>query len=109
MEDTTAYRIPEDFNPCTCVNAIRGLTDAIHHFLLEGPGTKHVIPFGDKAGLESLIELLQAEVHALHDYLHAIANRTSLKLPLTEADFEALEYGSGRHEVREATAVYAVQ
>ncbi|HEX7048300.1 MAG TPA: hypothetical protein VF275_12085 [Gammaproteobacteria bacterium] len=91
MEDSTPYRMPEDFNPFISIDAARGLTDAIHHFLLEGPGTQRVIPFGDKAGADALVELLQAEVHALHDYLHEITNRTSLNLPMSDAEFDALD------------------
>jgi len=109
MEDSNTYRVPEDFNPWNSVDAIRGLVDAVHQFHLEGPGTESVIPFGDKAGLNALIELLQVEAHALHDYLHEISNSTTLSLPLTDEDFEAIGYGRNRNEVKERQALYAVR
>ena len=109
MEDSNTYRVPEDFNPYTSADAVRGLVDAIHQFHLEGPGTERVIPFGDKAGLNALIELLQTEAHALHDYLHEIANSTTLSLPLTDEEFAAISYGRNKDEVKEPPALYAVR
>lgn len=110
MEDSkTAYSVPEGFDPYTAADAIRGLVDAIHKFHFEGPGTQRVIPFGDKAGLNAMIELLQVDAHALHDYLHEIANSTTLSLPLTDEEFDTIGYGKKRDEVKEPTALYAVR
>jgi len=107
MEDTNTYRVPEEFNPWNSADAIRGLVDAVHQFHLEGPGTQRVIPFGDKAGLNALIELLQVEAHTLHDYLHEIANSTTLSLPLTDNEFDAINYGCNRNKVKEPAALYS--
>lgn len=111
MEDSkTAFPLPEDFDPTATADFIRGLTDAIHHFLLEGPGTARVIPTGDKAGLNALIEQLQAEVHALHDWLSEIENSTTLELPRTEADFEAVHVKHARKdEIREPVPIYSIR
>lgn len=105
----TSYRIPEGFDPQSTINAVRGLTDAIHQFLLEGPGTARVIPAGERAGLNALVEQLQAEVHALHDYLREIENRTTLELPMSDADFDAIDVRFARKdEIKEEPALYVV-
>lgn len=102
------YHIPEDFNPYSTIDAIRGLTDAIHRLLFEGPGTSAHMEYGDRAGLNALVELLQTEVHALHDYLSEIDNRGSLDLPTSDEELDALDakYTDG---VREEPALYLVQ
>lgn len=64
----STYRMPEGFSPYASLDSVRGLSDAIHQFMLEGPGTQAVIPYGDKAGLNGLIELLQEQTQALHEY-----------------------------------------
>ncbi|HEX7046238.1 MAG TPA: hypothetical protein VF275_01525 [Gammaproteobacteria bacterium] len=105
----STYRMPEGFNPYSTVNAVRGLTDAIHYTLLEGPGTQAEMSYGDIAGLNALVELLQAEVHALHDYISEIDNRTTLNLPMSDAEFDALDarlFSGGM--VRETPAIYGV-
>lgn len=111
MEDSrSTYRMPEGFNPYSSIDAIRGLIDAVHQFLTEGPGTNRVIPSGDRAGLDALVELLQAEVHALHAYLREIENRTTLELPKSEADFDALDVSHRRIDsVKEPAAVYRIR
>lgn len=92
MEDSnSSYRMPQGFHPSQSADIARGLIDAIHQFLTEGPGTNRVIPSGDRAGLNGLVELLQGEVHALHDYLREIENRTTLELPKSDADFDELD------------------
>lgn len=102
------YHIPAGFNPYSTIDAIRGLTDAIHHLLLEGPGTAAHMEYGDRAGLNALVELLQTEVHVLHDYLSEIDNRGSLELPTSDEELDALDakYTDG---VREEPALYLVQ
>ena len=107
-KSSTAYRIPENFNPYSTINAIRGLTDAIHRLLLEGPGTSARMEHGDRAGLNALIELLQAEVHVLHDYLSEIDNRGSLDLPTSDEELDALD-AKYRNDVREEPALYLVR
>lgn len=103
------YRMPEGFDPHSTIDAIRGLTDAIHQFLLEGPGTQRVIPAGERAGLNALLEQLQVEVHALHDYLREIENRTTLELPVSDEDFDAIDVRYARNDkVREAAGLYVV-
>ena len=103
----TSYRMPEGFNPYTALDAVRGLTDAIHQFLLEGPGTQRVIPDGDRAGLNALVEFLHTEMQALHEYFAELENRGLVDLPRSEAEMEALERGG--NEVREPAAIYAIQ
>ncbi|HEX7030868.1 MAG TPA: hypothetical protein VF254_09735 [Gammaproteobacteria bacterium] len=106
----TTYRVPEGFNPFATADTIRGLTDAVHRFLFEGPGTLRKIPGADRAALNGLAELLQAEVHALHDYLREIENRTTLELPRTDAEFDAMDVRfSRKDEVRETAAVYSIR
>lgn len=110
MEDCPTYAVPKGFNPYTTADTIRGLTDAVHRFLFEGPGTADVIPDIERAALNGLVELLQAEVHALHEYLHEIENRMTLELPMSDADFETLDALRDRYDgVKEEAAVYAVQ
>lgn len=65
---------------------------------------------GDKSGLDALAELLKAHVHELHDYLTEIENSTTLELPRSDEDFEALHVRNARKdEVRETAAVYLVR
>lgn len=50
---------------------------------------------------------MQTEVHALHDYLHEITNRTSLNLPMSDAEFDALDIQRCRDDgVKERRARY---
>ncbi len=114
MDDKTntrpaPYRMPEDFDPLTAADAVRGLTDAIHSFMTEGPGTEAVVPRGDQAGMLALLELLQVNAQGLHDYLLDIENRTTLELPRSEADFERLHVRHSKDEVREMAAVYSIR
>lgn len=54
--------------------------------------------------------MLQAHVYELHDYLTEIENSTSLRLPLSDADFEAIHVKHmKKNEVRETAAVYAIR
>lgn len=92
MDDPNrSYRPPAGFSPLGSIDSIRGLVDAIHRFLFEGPGTLRVIPFADRAGFDALVDILRDETHLLHEYLHELDNRTVLELPTDEADFEALD------------------
>ena len=110
MEKKISYRVPEGFNPYTCMDTIRGLTDAIHHFETEGPGTDRIPSRGDRAGLVALLDELQHHTHQLHDYFNEIQNSTTLELPLTDADFEDLHIKQVRKdEVKEPAAIYAIR
>lgn len=102
----TSYRMPEGFNPYTSLDAVRGLAAAIRAFLLEGPGTQRVIPHGDRAGLNALVELLEDEVRALHEYFAELENRGLLELPRDEDEMDALDDANC---VREPAAVYAIR
>lgn len=106
-KDTT-YRMPEGFDPHAALNAARGLADAVHWFLLEGPGTARVIPSGDRAGLNALVELLRGTVQELHEYFAELENRTVLELPRSQEELDALDIRF-RNEVREAPALYLVR
>ena len=110
MDDKhTPYHLPEGFNPYTAMDAIRGLTDAIYQFLLEGPGTADRIAVADKAGLNELLEYLQAEVHALHEYLLELQNSTDVALPLTEEEIDTWRVGRFKHNsVKDTPGVYNV-
>lgn len=105
-----AYCIPEGFNPYTTADTIRGLTDSIHFILLEGAGIDVQMLPGDKAGLNALMELLQEQVHALHEYLVDIENRSILQLPMSEDEFDAISVEKNRHYdgVKEAPTIYVV-
>jgi len=105
----TAYRMPEGFNPYAAMDAIRGLTDAIHHSLLEGPGTAARMPYGDKAALNGLVELLHEQVHAWHDYMAELENRTTVELPRTQEELDALDFRNFKDEVRESAAIYSIR
>ena len=110
MDDTnTTYRMPEGFDPYISLDAIRGLADAVNRFMTEGPGTQRVIPSGDRAGLNALIELLQAEVQALHEYFAELENRTSLELPRDQDELDAMDFRNSEDEVRETAAVYSIR
>ena len=68
------------------------------------------LPPGDRAGLNALVELLQAEVRALHAYLREIENRTTLDLPMNDAEFDALDVRHRRFDgVKEPAMTYAVR
>lgn len=106
----STYRMPEGFNLYSTADAVRGLTDAVHYTLMEGPGTDAHMSRGDRAGLNAMVELLQARVHELHDYLIEIENSTTLNLPTSDADFEALHVKHARKdEVKEEAAIYLVR
>ena len=110
MEKKISYRIPEGFNPYTCMDTIRGLVDAIHHFETEGPGTDRIPSRGDRAGLTALLDQLQLHTHELHDYFNEIQNSTTLELPLSDSDFESLHVKHARKdEVKEPPALYAIR
>lgn len=111
MEDSeTAYSLPEGFNPWMALDAIRGLSNGIHHVLNDGAGTQEQMAYGDRAALDGLVELLREQVHALHDYFTHVSDVTTLKLPRTAADFEALHVRHARKdEVREPAAVYSIR
>ena len=109
MEKKISYRVPEGFNPHTCMDTIRGLTDAIHHHMTEGPGVEREPGRGARAGLTALIDQLQHHVLQLHDYLIEIENSTTLELPLSDADFESLHVrNKSKDQVREEPALYLI-
>lgn len=109
-KNRNTYRIPAGFNPWQTFDALRGLADALRHFTTEGPGTRDPIEYSDRCSLDGLIELLQREAHALHDYFTAIGDNTLLKLPLTDSDFESLHVKrTTEHEVKEPAALYAIR
>ncbi|MBW3567775.1 MAG: hypothetical protein KY410_07440 [Proteobacteria bacterium] len=106
----STYRMPEGFDPYDAMDAIRGLVDAIHHFLLEGPGTMSRIPYPDKAGLNAIVELLRAQAHSMHDYIAELENRTTLELPRTQEELDALDFRHAKDdEVKDEPALYLVR
>lgn len=105
MKDSNP-RIPENFNPYISADHVRALTDALHQLVTEGEMTLRPAPQRAYSNLVSLMELLQPEVHALHDYLGEIENLTTLKLPLTDEEFEAISVE--QYKVREEPAIYAI-
>lgn len=110
MEDSNTYRVPEDFNPWITLDAIRGLADAVHHMVTEGPGTDDEMTDGDRASLEGLTALMREKAHALHDYFRHVGDITTLRLPITEADFEAAHVKHAKSdEVREEPPLYLVR
>ena len=107
MEDTNTYRVPETFHPFTCMDAIRGLADAIHLYMHQGPGSRNRPGRANQGGLVALIDLLQQHVHQLHDWLLEIENLVSFDLPVTRADFEALHAShDGKDEARDEKTHY---
>lgn len=111
MEDSrTAHSVPEGFNPWITLDAIRGLADAIHHVLLEGPGAEDRMAYGDRAALDGLAGLMRDRARALHDYFTRVGDITTVKLPLSEEDFDALHVRHARtDEVKEEPALYLVR
>jgi hypothetical protein len=107
-KDTT-YRMPEGFNPHLTLDALRGLADALHHGMTEGSDADDGMSYGDEAARDGLVYLLRREMHALHDYFTQIGDITTLKLPMSEADFEAIHVRRARaEEVKEEPALYLV-
>ncbi|HEX7046376.1 MAG TPA: hypothetical protein VF275_02220 [Gammaproteobacteria bacterium] len=104
--NSTTYRIPEDFNPYISADHVRALTDALHQLVTEGEMTQRPAPQTAYSNLVSLMELLQPEVHALHDYLGEIENRGTLNLPLTDEEFDAVSVE--KNWVREESPIYGV-
>ncbi|HEX7047908.1 MAG TPA: hypothetical protein VF275_10110 [Gammaproteobacteria bacterium] len=101
-KNNDTYHVPEGFHPFTCMDTIRGLTDAIHHYMTEGAGTQLHPSRADQGGLVALIDQLQHHVHQLHAWLIEIENSTSLELPISDADFEALQLKyTGKNEIKE--------
>ena len=106
----TSYRIPEGFNPFSAIDTVRALTDAIHHLATEGELIERPAPQHALGTLQSLLELLQREAHELHAYLREIENSTTLALPGSDADFEALHVNHARNnKIRETAAIYSIR
>lgn len=95
------------FDPFSTADTARALTDAVHHLVTEDEMIERPAPRFALASLQSLMELLQPEVHALHEYLREIENSTTLKLPMSDEDFEAISVEKNR--VRETAAVYSIR
>lgn len=100
-------RMPEGFNPHICIDRARALADALHQLVTEGEMTQRPAPQAAYSNLVSLMELLQPEVHALHGYLGEIENATTLKLPITDEDFDAIAIGG--NFVKESAAIYSIR
>lgn len=111
MEDSkTAYPLPENFNPWTALDAIRGLADALHQMVVEGPAAEDAMSDGDHASLEGLTALMREKVHALHAYFRLLGDITTVRLPVTAADFEAVHVKHAKSdEVREEAPLYLVR
>jgi hypothetical protein len=108
----TNYRMPEGFDAVTTVRNAKALTDAAHQLVTEGEMTSRPAPQEAYASLVALMELLQPEVDALFYYLREIENSTTLDLPSSDEDFEALHVRYSKHrddEVKETAAVYAIR
>lgn len=103
----SSYRVPDGFNPHVSIDHVRALTDAVHQLVTEGDMTGRPAPQAAYSNLVSLMELLQPEVHALHGYLGEIENATTLTLPITDEDFDAIAVGG--NFVKEPAAVYAIR
>lgn len=110
MEDSSTYGTPENFNPWIALDAIRGLADAIHHMVTEGPGADNEMTDGDRAAMEGLTGLMREKAHALHDYFRRVGDITTVRLPVTEADFEAMHVKHAKtDEIKEESALYIVR
>lgn len=101
------YRIPEGFDPFSTADTARALADAAHHLVTEGAMVERPVPRHAYSNLLALMELLQPEMHALQEYLREIENSTTLKLPMSDEDFE--EISVERNRVRETAAVYLIR
>lgn len=108
MDDNNkTYRMPAGFNPCHAADALLGLATAIRHSVMEGPLSESSLSDEEYFSLCGLVTLLHEQAHALHGYLRDIENRTTIRLPRSEADFEKLsmnpdDYGM----VKEPPPVY---
>lgn len=103
-EMDTAYHLPEGFNPFFSADRVRALTDALHQLVVDGEitGPKHAV-----ASLHALLEMLRPEAQALQEYLREVENSTTLRLPVSDEDFEALHVRhAGKGDVKEPGAVY---
>lgn len=101
------YRVPENFNPFSTADTARALTDAVHHLVTEGKMVERPSPKYALGSLQSLVELLQPQVHVLQEYLREIENSTTLRLPMSDEDFAAISVE--KNCVKEPAAVYVVR
>ncbi|HEX7046079.1 MAG TPA: hypothetical protein VF275_00715 [Gammaproteobacteria bacterium] len=90
MDKENNYRVPEGFHPYICMDTIRGLTDAIHLHMNQGPGTQLNPSRADQGALVALIDQLQKHVRTFHAWLIEIENIGNVELPVTNSDFESL-------------------
>jgi len=64
----------------------------------------------DRASLEGLLDTLQSQVHALHDYFIATGDTTAIRLPLTDAELDTMHVKNAKmNEVREAPPLYLIR
>jgi hypothetical protein len=107
----STYRIPEGFNPWQAFDNLCGIVDAADHYITEGPASaEHDMDHATRTNVESLLRLLKREIHTLRDYFTALGDETTLKLPLTDADFEAVHVKHAKaDEVKESAAIYAIK
>lgn len=109
-KNVQTYRMPDGFNPYHAANALRGLAAAIRQMVMQGPLSESSLSDEEYFSLCGLVTLMHEQARALHDYLLDIENRTTIRLPRSEADFEKLsipeldpdDYG----KVKEPSLVY---
>lgn len=88
--------LPHDFNPWLATDALKGITEAIHWFVTEGPGAEHPMPAGAQSSLIGLTWAGRNLARQLHAYFAAL-EAAGIELPGTES-----------REVREPSANYLV-
>lgn len=89
---------PEDFDPLRAVDALLGLSEAIHWYLTEGPAAEEPIPRDARAAINGLAWTAARLSRQLHEHFRA----------LSEAGFEFPETSSETGGVRERSAPYAI-
>lgn len=90
---------PADFNPWLAADALKGLSEAMHWFITEGPAADEPMSRGAHASMIGLSWTAQRLAHELHAYLAA----------LSEAGIELPTFGNrDERSVQESAAEYAL-
>lgn len=105
------YRPAPDFHPYDHLYAIKGIAEALHARIAEGPAVEMRWPPGEYDSLLGLVCLQEKLAQEFHEWLVNIENLTTIHLPMTAEDFEKHHVKHCRVDdaVKERRAVYAVK
>ena len=90
---------PADFNPWLAADALKGLSEAMHLFITEGPAADEPLSRGAHASMIGLSWTAQRLAHELHAYLAALSE-AGIELPTFEKKDD--------RSVQESAAEYAL-